>query len=129
MNVGQVNDEGVPLDTKVNMRLSRVCGLATRQRVLLTLQGFNELTKNEKGKLFENSIQTYIQYPKELKQKGQKIAMKIFSHAWRSYKSKLVRTPPFVSLYKDLKEEDWMRFVEKYGSDHFAANSQYMQWL
>jgi hypothetical protein len=91
MNVGQVNDEGVPLDTKVNTRLSRVCGLVTRQRVSLTLQGFNELTKNEKGELFENSIQTYIQYPKELKQKGQKIAMKIFSHAWRSYKSKLVK--------------------------------------
>jgi hypothetical protein len=28
MNVGQLNDEGVPLDTEVNMRLSRVCGLA-----------------------------------------------------------------------------------------------------
>jgi hypothetical protein len=91
MNVGQVNDEGVRLDTKVNTRLSRVCGLATRQRVSLTLQGFNELTKNEKGELFENSIQTYIQYLKELKQKGQKVAMKIFSHAWRSYKSKLVK--------------------------------------
>jgi hypothetical protein len=46
---------------------SRVCGLAARQRVLLTLQGFNELTENEKDKLFENSIQAYIQYPEELK--------------------------------------------------------------
>jgi hypothetical protein len=34
MNVGQVNDEGVPLDTVVN---TRVCGLAVRQRVSLTL--------------------------------------------------------------------------------------------
>jgi hypothetical protein len=67
LNVGQVNDEGLPLDTKVNMRLSMVCGLATRQRVLLTLQGFNELTKNEKDELFKNSIQTYIQYLEELK--------------------------------------------------------------
>jgi hypothetical protein len=38
MNVGQVNYEGVPLDTEVNMKLSRVCGLAVRQRVSLTLQ-------------------------------------------------------------------------------------------
>jgi hypothetical protein len=37
MNVGQVNDEGVPLHTKVNTRLSRVCGLAAQQRVSLTL--------------------------------------------------------------------------------------------
>jgi hypothetical protein len=42
--------------------------------------------------------------------------MKIISHAWRSYKSKLVKIwrdedTPF-RKYKDLKEEDWMRFVE-----------------
>jgi hypothetical protein len=29
MSVGEVNDEGLPLDMEVNMRLSRVCGLAT----------------------------------------------------------------------------------------------------
>jgi hypothetical protein len=39
------------------------------------------LTKNEKDKLFKNSIQAYIQYSKELKQKGKKLAMKIISHA------------------------------------------------
>jgi hypothetical protein len=54
MNVGQVNDEGVPLDTAVNTRSSRVCGLALWQRVSLTLQGFDELTENEKGELFKN---------------------------------------------------------------------------
>jgi hypothetical protein len=44
-----------------------------------------------KDELFENSIQAYIQYPEELKQKGKKLAMKILSDAWRSYKSKLVK--------------------------------------
>jgi hypothetical protein len=53
MSVGKVNDEGVPLDMTVNTRLSRVCGLAARQRVSLTIQGFDELIKNEKGKLFK----------------------------------------------------------------------------
>jgi hypothetical protein len=91
MSVGEVNDEGVPLDTTVNMRLSKVCGLAARQRVSLTMQVFNELTENEKDGLFKNSIQAYIQYLEELKQKGKKIAMKIISHTWRSYKSKLVK--------------------------------------
>jgi hypothetical protein len=31
------------------------------------MQEFDELTKNEKGELFENSIQAYVQYPEELK--------------------------------------------------------------
>jgi hypothetical protein len=26
-------------------------------------------------------------------------------------------------------KEDWMRFVEKYESEHFVVESQYMQWL
>jgi hypothetical protein len=39
------------------------------------------LTENEKDKLFKNSIQAYIEYPEELKQKGKKLAMKIISHA------------------------------------------------
>jgi hypothetical protein len=49
----------------------------------LTLQGFDELTENEKDELFENSIQAYVQYPKELKQKEKNVATKIASHAWR----------------------------------------------
>jgi hypothetical protein len=67
MSFGYINDEGVPLDTVVNTRLSRVCGLAARQKVSLTLQGFNDLTKNEKDKLFKKSIQAYVQYLEELK--------------------------------------------------------------
>jgi predicted nucleic acid binding AN1-type Zn finger protein len=114
----------------VNTRLSRVCGLSARQRVSLTLQGFDELTKNEKHKLFENSIQAYVQYPEELKQKGNNVAMKIISHSWRSYKSKLAKIckekdNPFC-MYKELREEDCARFVEKCESKMFAVNSQYM---
>jgi hypothetical protein len=66
-NVGQVNDEGVPLEKEINMRLSRVYGLAIWQRVSLTLQGFNDLTGNEKDELFKNSIQAYVKYSEELK--------------------------------------------------------------
>jgi hypothetical protein len=56
MSVGEVNDEGVPLDTIVNMRLYRISGLTTRQRVSLILQGFNDLNENDKVELFKNSI-------------------------------------------------------------------------
>jgi hypothetical protein len=91
------------------------------------------LIENEKVELFENSIQAYIQYLKELKQKGKKLAMKIISHTWRSYKSKFVKiwrnqdTP--YATYKDLSEEDWARFVEKCELENIAANSEYMKWL
>jgi hypothetical protein len=117
----------------VNTRLSRVCGLAARQRAPLTLQGFNELTENEKDKLIKNSIQACIQYPEELKQKGKKVATKIISHAWRSYNSKPMeiwrnQDTPFAT-YKDLYEEDWSRIVEKCKSENFVMNSEYMQWL
>jgi hypothetical protein len=91
MSVGELNDEGLPLDMIVNTRLSRVCGLAAQQRVSLTLQGFDDLTENENDDIIENSIQAYVQYPEELKQKGKKVAMKIISHTWRSYRCKLVK--------------------------------------
>jgi hypothetical protein len=91
------------------------------------------LTENEKDELFKNSIQAYIQYLEELKQKGKKVVMKTVSHIWRSYKSKLMKIwrdqdTPF-DKYKDLSKEDWMIFIEKCESENFVANSQYMQWL
>jgi hypothetical protein len=117
MSVGEVNDEGVPLDTTVNTRLTRVCGPAAQQRVSLILQGFDDLTENEKDELFKNSIQACVQYLEELKQKGKKVAMKIISHAWRSYKSKLVKIwrnqDTSFRKYKDVTKEDWPRFVEE----------------
>jgi hypothetical protein len=48
--------------------------------VSLTLQGFDDLTENEKDELFKNSIQAYVQYSEELKQKGKNVATKIISH-------------------------------------------------
>jgi hypothetical protein len=97
------------------------------------MQEFDELTKNEKDELFKNYIQAYLQYSEELKQKGKNVGMKIISHAWRSYKSKLVKIwrdhdTPF-RKYKDLSKEDCARFVEKCELEHFATSSQYMQWL
>jgi hypothetical protein len=32
-------------------------------------------------------------------------------------------------MYKDVKKEDWARFVEKCESKHFAVERWYMQWL
>jgi hypothetical protein len=87
-----------------------VCGLAAQQRVSLTLERFDDLTKNEKDEPFKNSIQAYVEYLEELKQKAKNVAMKIISHAWRTYKSMFVKCwrnkmNPF-DMYKDLREED-----------------------
>jgi hypothetical protein len=59
--------------------------------------------------------------------------MKIISHALSTYKSRLVNLwkkneSPFIK-YKELREEDYARFVAKCESKNFATNSQYMQWL
>jgi hypothetical protein len=81
--------------------------------------------------LFKNSIQAYVQYPEELKQNRKKVDMKIISHAWRSYKNKLVKIwrdrDTHFRKYKDLTKEDLARFVEKCKSENFDLNSQYMQ--
>jgi hypothetical protein len=57
MNASEVNEDGHPLDQRTLMRLSRVCGLTSRQRVPLTLEKFEDLTEDEKNELFANSIQ------------------------------------------------------------------------
>jgi hypothetical protein len=48
MNDGEVNEDGQPLDQRTLTRLSRVCDLATQQRMSLTLQKFEDLAEDEK---------------------------------------------------------------------------------
>jgi hypothetical protein len=90
MNAGEVNEDGQPLDQRTLMRLSRVCGLAAQQRVPLTLEKFEDLTEDENNEPFVNSIQRYVVYPEELKEKEKRVAMKSISHSWRGYKNRLM---------------------------------------
>jgi hypothetical protein len=85
---GRVNCETAPEDPSVIVRLGWVCGLAARQRVPLTLEHFDDLSWDDKKKIFTNDIQPYVEYPRELHDKATKHAMKIISKAWRSYKNK-----------------------------------------
>jgi hypothetical protein len=66
------------MDKEINIRLSRVCGLATRQRVPLTEERFDDLSENERNELFKNSIQAYIECLEVMKEKWKKVAMKIY---------------------------------------------------
>jgi hypothetical protein len=90
MNAGEVNEDGQPLDQHTLTKLSRVRGLAAQQRLLLTLEKFKDMIEDEKNELFTNSIQWYVVYPEELKEKGKRAAMKGISHSWRGYKNRLV---------------------------------------
>jgi hypothetical protein len=59
--------------------------------------------------------------------------MKAISHSWRGYKNRLVmclrkKQNPF-EKFKDVKEEDWERFVSNGESPEFVANSEYMWQL
>jgi hypothetical protein len=133
VNGGEVNEDRHLLDQRTLMRLSRVCGLTAWERVLLTLEKFEDLTDDEKNELFVNSIQWYVLYPEELKEKGKRAAMKGISHSWRGYKNRLVtclwkKQNPF-EKFKDLKEEVRERFVAKYESPEFVANNEYMRQL
>jgi hypothetical protein len=49
--------------------------------VSLTLDSFDDLFNNDKKEVFDNSVQAYVEYPEELKDKGKKIALKIIFHA------------------------------------------------
>jgi hypothetical protein len=133
MNAGEVNEDGQPLDQCTLKRLSRVCGLAARQRVPLTLEKFEDLTEDEKNELFANSIQRYIVYPEELKEKRKRAAMKGISHSWRGYKNRLVtclrKKQNLFEKFKDLKEEDWEIFIAKCEFPEFVANSEYKRQL
>jgi hypothetical protein len=110
MNAGEVNEDKQPLDQCTLTRLSRVCGLTSRQRVPLTLEKFEDLTEDETNELFTKSIQRYIVYTEELKEKGKGAAMKGISHSWRGYKNRLVtclrKKQNLFEKFKDLKEED-----------------------
>jgi hypothetical protein len=137
------------LHKEINTKFSRVCGLAAQQRVSLTLQGFDDLTKNEIVELFKNSNQAYVEYSEELKKKGKKVATKIkyseelkkkgkkvatkiISHACRTYKSGLVKhwrnkTNPF-SMYKDLREDVGVKYPRYRGSSDTARISGHGQF-
>jgi hypothetical protein len=132
MNAGKVNEDGQPLDQLTLMRLSKVCGLTAWQRVPLTLEKFEDLSEDEKNELFMNSIQRYVVYAKELKEKGKREPMNGISHSWRGYKNRLVmclrkKQNPF-EKFKDLKEHR-EKFVSKYESLEFVVNSEYMRQL
>jgi len=92
ITVVEVNEEGTPLDKRTLVRLRRVCGFTAWQNVNLNLANFDDLSKDARGKLFDNNIQTYVAFPKDLRDTAIKLTMKMISSAWRTYKYRLPDT-------------------------------------
>ncbi|PVH64317.1 hypothetical protein PAHAL_2G236100 [Panicum hallii] len=130
---GRLNSEAAPEDPSILVRLARVCGLTARQRVPLTLEHFDDLSWDDKKRIFKNNIQPYVEYPIELHDKATKHAMKIISKAWRSYKNKLLKCwkkkeNPF-DKYADLTKEAWDELVQKWNTPEFQQSSEYFRGL
>ena len=131
MDVREVNEEGQPLDNKTLTRLKRVCSLVARQKVNINLESFEKL--QNKDSIFNNHIQRYVIFPENLKEKAQKLCMKMISSRWRDYKSHLIKImrngeEPF-GRYKHLSREDWNSFVARCSTEDFQARSVKMSEL
>jgi hypothetical protein len=97
---------------KALQRLQKLAGLIARERVPLTLPKFNGLTVDQKNALFNDGVNTFLEFPENIRARAFRAAMKMIAKLWRSHKSNLVNRymakelEPF-SKYPYIKREDW----------------------
>ena len=56
----------------------------------MTLPKFNDLTVDQKNALFNDGVNTFLEYLEKMKAKACRAAMKMITKLWRSHKSKIV---------------------------------------
>jgi hypothetical protein len=94
----------------------------------LTLPRFDGLTVDQKNALFNDGVNTFLEFPGHIKARGFRAAMKMIAKLWRSHKSNLVNRymakdlEPF-SKYPYIKREDWEAFVALKSSEAFQTES------
>ncbi|KAK3126690.1 hypothetical protein QOZ80_7AG0560730 [Eleusine coracana subsp. coracana] len=121
--------DGMPIPKKERQRMRRLAGLIARQRVSLVLSNFSSLGKEGKKVMFTDYVMPYLEFNKEMKDKGLKRSMKAISKCWRNYKSTLVKEfiikkrSPF-ERFKHLKQEDWDAFVKLKYTEEFQQISE-----
>jgi hypothetical protein len=121
----EIDDDGVPTE-----KAADVVGfnLIAWERVPLTLPKFDDLTVDQKNALFNDGVNTFLEFPENMKAKACRAAMKMIAKLWRSHKSKLVNEymakelEPF-SKYPYIKREDWEAFVALKSSEMFQMES------
>ena len=65
------------MEKKVLQRLPKLACLNARERVPLTLPKFDDLTMAQKNALFNDGINTFLKFSKNMKAKGFRAAMKM----------------------------------------------------
>ena len=108
--------------------LRMLVGLNSQERVPLTLLKFDDITVDQKNALFNDGVNTFLEFPENMKAKACKATMKMITKLWRSHKSKLVNEDmakglePFTK-YPYIKREDWEAFVVLKSSKMFQNES------
>jgi hypothetical protein len=109
--------------------MRRLIGLIARQRISLTMPSFNTLTKENKMTLFDEFVQPWLEFPKELKAIACKKIMQMVARSWRTHKSDL--TCNFIIPGLDATEKHtyipknvWAKFVQLKGSEEEKAKRE-----
>ena len=74
-------------EKKALQRLWKLACLNARERIPLTLPKFNDLTVDQKNALFNDGVNTFLEFPKNMKAKAYRSAMKMIAKLWRNHKS------------------------------------------
>ena len=124
----KIDDDGVPTEKNALQMLRKLACLNARGRVPLTLPKFNDLTMDQNNTLFNDGVNTFLEFPENMKAKAYRAAMKMIAKLWRNHKSKLVNEymakelEPF-SKYPYIKREDWEAFMVLKSSETFQMES------
>ena len=128
MTITEVSDVGVPLSPpKAAARFRTICGILGRERVPITTLSWDTLTDVRRGELWTEFSNSFT-IPEEHKACVERQALLAMGHAWRTFKSTLVKEyvnmgqMPFTK-YKFLSGDTWDAFVRMKTTAEFQEQS------
>ena len=74
------------MEKKALQRLRKLTCRNARETVPLTILKFDDLTVAQKNILFNDGVNTFLEFLENMKVKGYMAAMKMISKLWRNYK-------------------------------------------
>lgn len=87
ITVTTIDVYGMPTEKKPRLRMKRVVGLIARQQLPLTLPEFGVLSDDDKEALFNDYVQPFLEFPKDMKQLTLKKAMMMVARSFRNFKN------------------------------------------
>ena len=70
ITIMEIDDDGVPTEKKALQMLRKLAGLNARERVPLTLPKFDDLTMDQKNALFNDGVNTFLEFSENMKAKA-----------------------------------------------------------